>query len=314
MKDKENVKGLQCSTEWHLRQNPRAAVLYALAMHLTDGGERPFYLSTYQVGEYFNWSRHSTIEAFHHCIEQGAFILLSKGHGGKKGTENFSNTYQVITHRKLAETRSCRIPGAENALVQDLHHPGAENALPLVQDLHHPSAENAPGPGAGFGEVVSDFDSPKNSPKQISDPSFQSADAQIQKADGRTEGLSVCDSSLNQSQKQRWVEFKKNYLMDAIDNSDDEDKVTCLKFDMPNSPNSEQLSALTNQLDLVVGYECEYAKLIVAWAEGRAMPIKGREHDRWKCWLEESEEAFGGLLSDLKIYRQVDAKYGKKKS
>lgn len=51
------VNGIHCCTEWHLRANPRAAVIYSMALHVTNGGQRPFYMSKPKIAKFLGWSR-----------------------------------------------------------------------------------------------------------------------------------------------------------------------------------------------------------------------------------------------------------------
>ena len=101
--DHPTLAGLLCSSEWHLRRNPRAIAIYTLALHVTKGGRKPFFCSVRQVAKYFGWGFSSTSEAFKECEDQGLFVRLTTGHGGRIGREDCANTYRVATHSTLAE-------------------------------------------------------------------------------------------------------------------------------------------------------------------------------------------------------------------
>jgi hypothetical protein len=94
---------IHCSSEWHLRESPRAIAIYHLALRLTKGGKDEFFLSQPQLATYFDWDIKTVREAFAALRESGLFKLLRGGFGGE-GQANFANVYAVITHSKLPKT------------------------------------------------------------------------------------------------------------------------------------------------------------------------------------------------------------------
>ena len=102
-------EGVFCNAEWHLRANPYAIGIYALAMHLTKGGERVFYLSQPQVAAYYGWNVKTVKKAFKVLRAAGLFVLVKNGVGGT-GKGNFASVYRVVKHSEL-KTGNCRSTG-----------------------------------------------------------------------------------------------------------------------------------------------------------------------------------------------------------
>lgn len=89
-----------CNAEWHLRAYPYAIGIYALAMHLTKGGERDFYLSQPQVVSFYGWNIKTVKKAFKVVRAAGLFELRKNGVGGT-GKGNFASVYHVVKHSEL---------------------------------------------------------------------------------------------------------------------------------------------------------------------------------------------------------------------
>lgn len=100
---------LYCSSEWHLRKSPRAFQIYSLALRLTKGGSKEFYVSQPQLAEYFGWDLKTVRTAFAALRDSGLFEQLRRGTGGGKGQLNFANVYSVLTHSRFARntTNAC---------------------------------------------------------------------------------------------------------------------------------------------------------------------------------------------------------------
>jgi hypothetical protein len=94
---------IYCSSEWHLRDNPRAFMMYSLALRLTEGGKNDFFLSQPQLAQYFGWDVKTVRAAFRALLKSGLFKLLRGGRGGN-GQANFANVYSVLTHSALSRT------------------------------------------------------------------------------------------------------------------------------------------------------------------------------------------------------------------
>lgn len=67
----------------------------------------------------------------------------------KKGNVNLPNKYTILKLPKaLKEQHYKKVKEREemerDTLVNDMHHPGAQDAPPLVHDMHHPPAQHAP--------------------------------------------------------------------------------------------------------------------------------------------------------------------------
>lgn len=95
-----------CSSEWHLRDNPRAFMIYSLALRITEGGKNEFYLSQPQLAQYFNWDVKTVRTAFRALRAEGLFKLLREGRGGN-GQANFASVYRVIPHSQLGSATEC---------------------------------------------------------------------------------------------------------------------------------------------------------------------------------------------------------------
>jgi hypothetical protein len=98
---------LHCTAEWHLRECPRAVVVYSLSLHLSEvqpDGKRYFWLSVRQVADYFEWHKNTVLLAIASLKKSGLFKLVKKG-GGKE-----SSRYQVLTHFEVAResSNSCK--------------------------------------------------------------------------------------------------------------------------------------------------------------------------------------------------------------
>ena len=75
---------IHCSSGWHLRGNPRAFLIYDLALRLTDGGKSAFYLSNRQLAKYFGWDVKTVRAAFVALRKSGLFKLLRSGRRGRR--------------------------------------------------------------------------------------------------------------------------------------------------------------------------------------------------------------------------------------
>src|ERR1700722_6286510 len=91
----DRLPPIHCTAEWHLRETPRAALIYTLALRLTKGGKTDFYLSQGQLSKYFGWDVKSTRSAFRALERSGLLVLLRSGKGGN-GYANFASVYKVI--------------------------------------------------------------------------------------------------------------------------------------------------------------------------------------------------------------------------
>lgn len=123
-----------CSAEWHLRDNPRAAAIYSLALRLTKGGKKMFFLSQRQLAAYFGWCLDSTNAAFKTLARSGLFLLVAKGSGGDPHRQNLASRYQVLTHAQLARKtgHDCYVKPARTVL---------ENRTPLSYKTEHERSE-----------------------------------------------------------------------------------------------------------------------------------------------------------------------------
>ena len=83
-----------------MRNDPRAFMIYSLALRLTDGGKNEFYLSQVQVARYFGWDRKTVREAFRTLCAAGLFKLIRSGRGGA-GIPKTASVYRVIPHSQL---------------------------------------------------------------------------------------------------------------------------------------------------------------------------------------------------------------------
>ena len=105
---------IYCGSEWHMRKNPRAHMIYSLALHITKGGKNTFYLSQGQLAQYFHWDRKTVRLACQALVQAGLFVLVQRGRGGI-GLTNTANVYRVLTHAKLAAlgTKQCWVRAVE---------------------------------------------------------------------------------------------------------------------------------------------------------------------------------------------------------
>lgn len=97
---------IHCSSEWHMRGNPRAFLIYSLALRITDGGKNEFYLSQSQLARYFGWDVKTVRTAFRALCDEGLFKMLRRGRGGN-GMPDFASVYQVIPHSRLGAPQKC---------------------------------------------------------------------------------------------------------------------------------------------------------------------------------------------------------------
>lgn len=89
-----------------MRDDPRAFLIYSVALRLTDSGQNEFYLSQSQLARYFGWDRKTVREAIRALCKAGLFKLLRSGRGGN-GTPDLANVYRVIPHSKLVGVGHC---------------------------------------------------------------------------------------------------------------------------------------------------------------------------------------------------------------
>jgi len=185
---------IHCSSEWHVRHNPRAAALYNLAMHITKGGKEPFYLSKPQTSAYFGWSGTATKSAFRDNEDAGLFVLVKLGRGGDLRHEDFANQYKVIPHSELkCEEHYDRTSGQKRARVKK-----------------EPTARVKKTPGAGSinDPLVADV-SPKEFPKEsptsttVASPTRTTVDAD-----------DASSSSQNLSAKKQFLKDQQRLLHD----------------------------------------------------------------------------------------------------
>jgi hypothetical protein len=153
------LAGLYCRTSWHLRKNPRAAVLHDLAMQITCGGLTEFHLSRRQVAKYFGWGNASSDDAFNECEREGFFIRTVTGRGGRFGQPSFANSYTVLTHKQVAEEGKHPCLCAEEGDTRPLMGTGvsANGYRGAPQVGQHPSAN---------GYSVYDLESPNKSTRE----------------------------------------------------------------------------------------------------------------------------------------------------
>ena len=152
------LPSIHCSSEWHLRDNPRAATIYNLALRLSNGGKACFFLSQPQVSRYFGWSLNAVKAAFRLLKNSGLFILTQRGKGGDVRCDNFANVYTVLTHSELPINgkhwiRPEKTPRAKN-------DPRSENDL--GQYMTNPQGENCPTPRAENDLLVFDVSTKKS--------------------------------------------------------------------------------------------------------------------------------------------------------
>jgi hypothetical protein len=98
---------IHCNAEWHLRDNPRAHLIYTMGLSIAKG-TGSFYASQPQLAEFFGWDLKTVRAAFKALRAAGLFTLLRSGRGGN-GQGGFANSYAVTTHSKLAKNKyPCR--------------------------------------------------------------------------------------------------------------------------------------------------------------------------------------------------------------
>ena len=102
----DNESPIHCSSEWHMRNNPRAFLIYSIALRLTDGGQNEFYLSQAKLAPHLEWDRKTVRKAIRALCDAGLFKLLRRGKGGN-GTPDLANVYRVIPHSKLVGVKHC---------------------------------------------------------------------------------------------------------------------------------------------------------------------------------------------------------------
>jgi len=108
---------MQCNAEWHLRDNPRAHLIYTMGLSIAKG-TGSFYASQPQLAEFFGWDLKTVRTAFKALRDSGLFTLLRSGRGGN-GQAGFANSYAVTTHSKLAKDKyPCR-PLPETGALKD---------------------------------------------------------------------------------------------------------------------------------------------------------------------------------------------------
>ena len=99
----DQQSGLFCSSEWHLRDNPCAFLIYALALRVTGGGKTEFFVSQPRLAHYFQLNLKTVKTAFKALRDSGLFVLLRSGRGGD-GRGNYASVYRVLTHSQLSRT------------------------------------------------------------------------------------------------------------------------------------------------------------------------------------------------------------------
>ena len=151
---------IYCSSEWHVRDDPRAFMIYSIALHLTEGGKNEFYLSQGQLAHYLGWNIKTVRSAFRALRQAGMFTLVRRGYGGN-GLANFASVYSVIPHSKLAATDKCWAINADT--VQEQHKSTAHGGG--VKTGSYPLPESGSYPLPATGTLVSD-----QSPKESTNP------------------------------------------------------------------------------------------------------------------------------------------------
>jgi hypothetical protein len=175
--DHPTLAGLLCSSEWHLRRNPRAIAIYVLALHVTKGGRKPFFCSVRQVAKYFGWGFSSTSEAFKECEDQGLFVRLTTGHGGRIGRDDCANTYRVVTHSTLAEVYRARCisdltvsgGGSRSQKQRSLSSPVPKSNVGAVPEIAAGRYESRNSTRSQKQPLVYDVDSPNESTSGVSE-------------------------------------------------------------------------------------------------------------------------------------------------
>jgi hypothetical protein len=98
---------LQCNAEWHLRENPRAYLIYTMALSISKG-TGSFYVSQPQIAAFFGWDLKTVRAAFKALRASGLITLLHGGSGGN-GHPSLANVYSVTIHSKLPKDKyPCR--------------------------------------------------------------------------------------------------------------------------------------------------------------------------------------------------------------
>lgn len=103
---------------------PTALALYIVLCRLSDNRTSRSTVSISSLEKYLSISRHTVLKSINILVEYQLIALEHRT--SPKGNE--INAYTLMDVKTL---------------VQNLHYPSAENALPLVQNLHQPSAPNA---------------------------------------------------------------------------------------------------------------------------------------------------------------------------
>lgn len=172
------LAGLHCSAEWHLRKNAKACALYSLALRITDGGKTSLHLSIRQICKYFGWGQTSVVAAFRECEDRGFFVRTSTGHGGKLGQPDFANTYEVRLHSTIARssTSACLV-GAETCSQigsggcsqneSSLQPPAPRMRAGVLSKQERGCSQNESGTCSQNQQLVSDVESPRESPREL---------------------------------------------------------------------------------------------------------------------------------------------------
>ncbi len=117
-----------------MRDDPRAFLIYSLALRITDGGKSEFYVSQRQLTKYFGWDIKTVRNAFRALREGGLFKLLREGRGSEGGLK-FAGVYSVVPHSKLGMKDKCK----------------PVNAAPLQMQYTEGMGEDFPQGGGGTG-------------------------------------------------------------------------------------------------------------------------------------------------------------------
>ena len=156
----DNRPPIYCGSEWHVRDNPRAFMIYSLALRLTEGGKNEFYVSQAQLAHYLGWNIKTVRAAFGALRQAGMFTLVRRGYGGN-GLANFASVYRVIPHSKLASTDKCWPTNADTG--QEHHKSTAQGGGVKTGSYPLPATGSYPLPTTGT--LVSD-----QSPKESTNP------------------------------------------------------------------------------------------------------------------------------------------------
>jgi uncharacterized phage-associated protein len=91
---------LTCGAEWHLRDNPRAFVVYSLAIDLAEDGNDPFTMSKAEVAKFFGWDIKTVRSAFAVLLASGWFATTAD-----------ADAFRIVPHSELYQSAEHCWPG-----------------------------------------------------------------------------------------------------------------------------------------------------------------------------------------------------------